>query len=188
MNAFHAHLAERGLTSERVWISEESELVYFPLWSPIGALVGYQRYTWNLPKIRSNAGKYFTWITEEYKPLGMWGLEYLSRPTSLAMPPDAVSQRVLVTEGIWDAIRCRQAGYNAVAVLTSTPSKQFVQWFRLVMQGKETIGILDNDENDAGKGLTKLCVTSIMCEHHKDIGEHTPNEARQWLRKQLSTL
>lgn len=186
---FHNHLVERGLSDVDVhyWLDWNNELVYFPLWSPTGVMVGYQKYTWRLPKIRSNAGKYFTWITESYKPLAFWGYDTLYRPNSPSMPADAVSQRVLVTEGIWDAIRCQQCGYNAVAVLTATPNKQFKQWFRMVMQGKEVIGILDKDENNAGAGLTKLCDSSIMCELHKDIGEHSPREAEQWLKSKIPT-
>jgi len=179
---FHNHLVERGLTDDiRCWIDWNTERIFFPMWSP-PILVGYQRYSWNEPKIRSNAGRYFTWITEEYKPLGMWGLAELNDSDRLGLRnPDLV----LVTEGIWDAIRCIQAGYNAVAILTATPSKEFVRWFRRIMQRKNIVGILDNDPNNAGLGLTKLCTSSIICERHKDIGEHSPEEAKKFLNERV---
>ena len=55
----------------------------------------------------------------------------------------------------------------------------------MVMQGKETVGILDNDLNQAGKGIDKLCLSSIMSEKHKDIGDHNEQEAREWLHSKL---
>lgn len=182
---FHDHLLKRGLTDEiRCWIDWNTERVFFPMWSP-PVLVGYQRYSWNEPKIRSNAGRYFTWITEEYKPLAIWGLTELDESDRLGLrDPDLV----LVCEGVWDAIRCIQCGYNAVAVLTATPAKEFVHWFRRIMQRKNLVGILDNDKNNAGLGLTKLCTSTIMCELHKDMGDHLPYEARNWLDLKLGGL
>lgn len=181
---FHNHLVVRGLTDDvRCWIDWNNEIVTFPLWHPGGWFVGYQKYSWNLPKLRSNEGKYYTWITEQYKPLGVWNLSSLSWANEGGVEN---SQRVLVTEGIWDAIRCIQCGYNAVAVLGATPNKEYVRWFRMVMQGKECIAILDNDgENRAGLGLTKLCQSSIMVEAHKDIGDYPFEEAQQWLDSKL---
>lgn len=181
---FRKHLEDRGFSdSIRVLhIDWDNEVVYFPLWSPL-TLVGYQRYEWKKAKKHGNEGRYFTWISKSYSPLALWGLDRLS---SLDECASEESQRVLVTEGIWDAIRCIQAGYNAVAILTATPNAQFVQWFKMVMQGRNAIAILDNDENGAGRGLAKLCVSSIMCERHKDIGEHSPDGAKQWLKDAIN--
>jgi len=184
MSEFIRHLAERGLSDEHFWIDEDSERIWFPLYS-VGSikLVGYQRYSWREGKLRDNGGRYWTWISDAYKPLACWGLSYLNWSDGFACRS---SQRVLVTEGIWDAIRCRRAGYNAVAVLTATPSKQFIAWFKLVMQGKELVGVLDNDENNTGLRLQSLCSSSIICEEHKDIGEYSTKEAKLWLSQMLN--
>ncbi len=181
--SFYNHLLDRGVReATQCWIDWNTERVWFPLWSVTGRLIGYQRYSWEAPKVRSNKGRYFTWITEEYKPLACWGMYQLSLLGRLSM---GHSQPILVTEGVFDALRCIQCGYPAVAILTATPSKQFVQWFTMLTQGRNTIGVLDNDESGAGKGLDKLCSSSIMCEWHKDIGDHNEQEAREWLNEML---
>ena len=181
---FYNHLKDRGVgVDTQCWIDWNSERVWFPLWSVNGRLIGYQRYSWQEEKVRSNRGKYFTWITEEYKPLACWGLSQLSLARRPAISP---SQPILVVEGIFDALRCVEAGYVALGVLGATPSKQFVSWFKMLLQGRNTIAILDNDENNAGCGLTKLCTSAIMCEWYKDMGDHNKHEAKRWLHDKIS--
>ena len=182
--AFMNHLRERGLSPEgrtasiQCWIDWNGEIVTFPLWSPVGSLIGYQRYIWNAPKLRRNQGRYYTWITEEYKPIAVWNVSCLMWR---GMPATSHCQPVLVTEGIWDAIRCIQCGYDAVATLTCTPTKQFVQWFKLLTQGRKTIAIMDNDENNAGLGLAEFTTSSILCEGYKDIGDMGFINAKRFL-------
>lgn len=186
---FYEHLRKRAVgDNTRCWIDWNGELVTFPIWTIDGKLIGYQRYDWRAPKVRSNKGRYFTWISEPYRgSASFYGMDQLS--WSLSRPKSAQydSQRILVVEGIFDALRCIQAGWPAIAVLTATPNKQFVQHFKFLMQAKNmcAIGILDNDEGGAGNGLRKLCRSSIMCEWHKDMGDHTDVEAQVWLNTVL---
>lgn len=177
---FYYHLRDRGVKANtQCWIDWNSERIWFPLWSVGGRLIGYQCYSWREKKIRSNKGKYFTWITEEYKPLACWGLSQLSLTRR---PRISHSQPILVVEGIFDALRCIEAGYVALAVLTATPARQFTQYLKMLLQGKNTIAILDNDESNAGLGIAKLCNRAIIVEKHKDMGDHSTQEAKQWLR------
>jgi hypothetical protein len=178
MTTFSQHLAERGYTPNlRAWVDYESETVTFPLYHP-GCLAGYQSYNWKQTKKRYNGGKYFTWISEAYKPLAF----YLIYPNCR----DSHSkQKLLVCEGIWDAVRCANAGYNTAAILTATPAPQFKWWFKHLYLGWETVAVLDNDENKAGQALAKLTDRAIMVEGKKDIGEYTQEEANEWLAKML---
>lgn len=182
---FPQHIQRRGAHTVRCWIDWATEIVTFPLWGINGSLLGYQRYSWNQPKKRSNIGKYFTWITEEYKPLAFWGMEYVTSKVSPCGLHSEVSQPpLLVCEGIFDAIRCIQCGFRACAILTATPSKQFVQWFNYLTYHQMTIAIKDND--GAKSGLDKLGNSGIItCEWHKDMGDHTVNEADEWLNESL---
>jgi len=181
---FIQHIRRRGADRVRSWIDWAGEVVTFPLWTANGKLVGYQRYVWNEPKRRSNIGKYFTWITEEYKPLAFWGMEYvLPNPAGCANHSTVSQKPLLVCEGIFDAIRCIQCGFRACAILTATPSRQFVHWFNQLTYHQLTISIKDND--GAESGLDKLAKYVIMSAWHKDMGDHTVDEADEWLHETL---
>lgn len=145
------HLRERGLRpSFKYWTALETQEVLFPLWMPgSGRLVGYQKYNWREAKTRSNAGKYFTWIIKEYKPLGIWGWEYAN-----------ISEPIFIVEGIWDAISIINCGYSALAILTATPALELTCWLKMNLCGRRTIAILDCDENKAGDGLVELAKES----------------------------
>jgi len=167
---FKLHLDKRGLNSDiKCWIDQENEIVTFPLWSPSGNLVGYQRYTWHNEKLRSNEGRYFTWIGETYRPYAVWGWEYYNRPGPL-----------FIAEGIWDAIRVVNAGYSCFATMTATPHKTFKNWLSLVTGNRERIALCDNDENNAGLSLAKLGHFWYIVPGH-DLNDLTPVEVKSFL-------
>jgi len=182
INPFLIHLYERGLFQTPVinyWADWDNEIVTFPLWTAGGGLVGYQRYTWHEEKKRANGGKYFTWITDLWKPCAFWGMEYALNWGGYKYK----SRSLLITEGVWDALRCLQQGYRACAILSATPNRQFTHWFRQLTHNQRVVAIKDNDLNNAGNGLDKLADVGYNVERHKDIGEHTPYEAHNWLYK-----
>lgn len=175
-NEFVKHLESRGLFDAPIpsWSADmETEALSFHFWSPAGTLVGYQSYYWRQPKLRSNEGRYFTWIGSAYRPLGLWGMEYiLSRK----------KEPLIITEGIWDAIRAIGAGYRACAILTATPNPTFKRWFTNITYGQDTVVVKDNDE--AGESLTVLGARSVSCPApYKDLGEMSPDEAFSFLGK-----
>src|SRR5690606_3733249 len=181
LKLFKSHLETRGLfdANPYVWVDWSSELVTFPLWSTNGILVGYQKYDWRAAKLRSNVGKYFTWIGDSHKPYGIWGMEYVLSSDRFATP-------LLITEGVWDAIRAIGAGYRACAILTATPHKSLVKWFRTITYGQLRISIRDNDgENKCGHGLDKLADLGYTVEGVKDLGEMSLAGARSWLGRTL---
>ena len=169
---FAKHLRKRGLTPEiRCWISWEEEIVRFPLWTlGNGKLLGYSRYNWKAPKLRSNAegGRYINKANSAYCML--WGLEHFY-----------ASETLFVVEGVWDAIRIINAGYAAVAALTATPSKGFVGYFKLITRGRPIIVLGDNDENGAGRKLGKL--GRLVIPPAEDMGAMTQDEANLFLKK-----
>lgn len=173
MDTFAVHCERRGLTSKlKCWRDDETEILTFPLWHS-DKLVGYQRYDWRAEKLRSNQGRYFTWITEEYRPLAVWGTEYLRQEPTL-----------FICEGIWDAVRILNSGRQAIATLTATPNRQFVAWFKREFGTFRKIGILDRDENKAGMGLVKLCDLWYNSPvGFKDMGEMSQEQASNFIER-----
>lgn len=170
---FAQHLTLRGLdesTGHR-FVNHESELVYFYLYSTHGSLIGYQRYGWQHEKIRGNKGRYFTWLTDEYRLMGIWGWHSVVES----------SGPIYIVEGIWDAIRIHNTGRPAIAMLTATPHKQTVQYLRWNTLGRKKVGLLDNDENKAGLALAKTCDLCYTVPVGKDMGDMTPEQAQQFL-------
>lgn len=177
-NPFRDHLRERGFYDARphAWIDGPTQLVTFPLWTPDGILVGYQKYDWRQPKLRSNLGRYFTWISPNHRPYGIWGTEYIVQRKD---------EPLFITEGIWDAIRVLGTGYRACAVLTATPNKQFRAWFDFITMGQNTIVLADNDDNNAGEALKKLGQTAHTVEGGKDMNSLSPAECRDFIKEIL---
>lgn len=158
-------------SSIRAWIDYESEIIRFPVWALNGALIGYQRYVWFAPKIRSNdsEGRYITKIREAHQKTAFWGLEYFDKTPKI----------LFVTEGIWDAIRCINAGYSCIAAFTATPSKQLKAYLRLLNPHRPIVVICDND--DAGKKLAKLGDFSFTPSTGKDMSDMSPEQAQEFL-------
>lgn len=172
MTPFEKHLEERGLSPKiRCWIDYNDEIVRFPLWTlGNGKLIGYCRYAWKAPKLRSNdsEGRYINKANEAYCML--WGLEHFYD-----------SETLFVTEGVWDAIRVINTGYAAVAALTATPSKAFMTHWKLLIGNRRVIVVCDSDA--AGAKLAKLGTEYYTVPPPaKDLNELTQERATEWLR------
>lgn len=174
--ALSKHLLERGVTKDTpCLIVEETELVYFFLYSVGGHMLGFQRYYWKGDKLKSNdlRGRYHTWISPQYRPLAFWGMEFVQ----------GRKEPLYITEGIFDALRIIQTGRLAAAMLTCSPSKEFVKHFRYLTMGRDVIAIKDNDgENKCSNGLDKLATRSYTIKGAKDIGELSVEDADEFLR------
>lgn len=193
---FMTHIIERGLITVthsytglpayswacNAFISWREEIITFPLWNAAGGMAGYQRYTWNAEKKRCNQGRYFTWITEGYKPLAFWGMEYALNWEK----KEWYSPSLIIVEGIFDAIRALDCGFRSCAILTSTPAKQFIQWFRMLTHNQHIIAIKDKpSEKEQKSRLDRLADVCYTCQWEKDLGDHSPNVADEWLHDTL---
>lgn len=156
------HLATRRLDTSKFqsWLSPEEHCITFPLWNISGQLVGYQRYRPGADKTRHNdprEGRYFTRVKDDR--VGVWGMEsWYDSPT------------LFVSEGIFDASALNWfCGMSSVAVTTSTPSKQVINWFWTVRQFRKVVVICDGDA--AGLKLRHLGHTYHVMPEGLDMGD-----------------
>lgn len=142
-----AHLKSRGMNYKlyRASYSYGANKVTFPLYNGVGDWVGYQAYrplaTGKKKKNDPRLGRYYTRL--KYDKLGCFGLECF----------DPTKRDVYIVEGIFKAATLHRLGYNALAVLTSTP-KHMRSWFRILGARYNLIAIGDND--NAGAKLVKI--------------------------------
>lgn len=177
LNDLLNHLRDRGVDpdSTDVIIDEETGIATFLLYNLSGQLVGYQRYNpTGDKKDRSSSltARYYTYVTKESEKsskIAVWGLQYLN-------PSD---KHVFVTEGIFDAIKVKNAGQPVIAVLSNNP-KPLKAW--LSAMSKKVIAILDND--GAGNALTKFSDYAVpVPEPYKDLGDMPQKEATTFIEK-----
>ena len=138
------HLISRGMDPSRypVFYDPEEGIITFLLFNGMGDLVGYQQYRPDQPsKQKKNdpkTGRYFTYLPKDTD--GVFGLDVLNH----------TDRTIYVVEGVFKAAVLHRLGFNAIAVLTSTP-KRLKPWFRILRQTWNLIAIGDPD--DAGKKL-----------------------------------
>ena len=141
------HLTSRGMDPSRYPISYDPEegIITFLLFNYNGAIVGYQQYRPDQPsKQKKNdpkTGRYFTYLPKDTD--GVFGLDVL----------DHTDRTIYIVEGVFKAAVLHRLGFNALAVLTSTP-KRLKPWFRILRPTWNLVAIGDND--DAGKKLVNI--------------------------------
>jgi hypothetical protein len=175
MTDFQQHLRERGLNEHiAAWVSQEEEIVRFPVWTIDGKLIGYQRYNWAAGKLRSNAihGRYITKVNPAYKEVAFWGAEFKD------LSPDII----FYTEGVWDAIRIINCGYTCYAIFTCSPSRQLKEHMSLLNRNRRQIMVGDNDDNKAGMRARGFAPEFFLCPK-SDPGAMTPEECKEWLHR-----
>jgi len=95
---------------------------------------------------------------------------------------------LFVVEGVFDAVKLHRQGMPAIAVLTSTPSKQMIAWLRSL--GRTIIAVLDNDT--AGQSSNILMTgADVVVEsplNRKDLGESTDSEVAYLVELVLSKI
>lgn len=170
-----SHLRDRGLDPKKtqVIIDKENNIATFLLYNLSGQIVGYQRYNPNGDKkdhTNSLAAKYFTWVTKESEKtakLAVWGTENI----------DPNDPNLFVTEGIFDAVKLKNAGHPVIAVLGNNP-KILKTWLPLL--NKQTIAVIDND--DAGRALASLTDKHFTTPApFKDLGEMSQEQVNKFL-------
>jgi len=154
------HLIDRhvDLDLHRPNLSESSAT--FMLYNLSGKIVGYQRYMpLNTDRARNDFnGRYYTYRMNQ--EIAIFGLEsYKANST------------VIITEGIFDAVRLTKRGCTALALLTNAPNSSMLNSISLLPN--RIVAIVDND--DGGKLFKKKIVqvanAIITCTHNKDLGE-----------------
>lgn len=149
INDIESHLRTRGVDPSQIKVimDKQNNMATFLLYNLSGQLIGYQRYNPNGNKKEHGdtlAAKYFTWVTKESpatSKLAVWGVENI----------DKNNPNLYVAEGIFDAVKLKNAGLPAIAVLTNNP-KLLKSWFTIL--NKHTVSITDND--DAGRKLGNI--------------------------------
>lgn len=170
MTDLKQHLIDRGMDPSLYPIAYDPEegIITFYLYNGIGHLVGYQQYRPDQPsKQKKNdpkSGRYFTYLPKDTD--GVFGWDVLN-------PKD---RTIFIVEGIFKAAVLHRLGYNAIAVLTSSP-KRLKPWFKILRQTWNLIAIGDND--DAGKKLVNIVKNGIQSP--TDLDEMSDEEIKSLL-------
>ena len=140
------------------------EVFIFYLYDFGGNLTGFQQYRpLGDKQYRRNprAGKYFTHITSGC--IGVWGLQYHYQ-----------SPIMVITEGVFKAVRFHNCGINAIALLSNNPTHLQQQLQLLSLQYK-LVAVIDPDT--AGLQLAKYAPNYIQ--PPKPVDELTDYEMEQ---------
>jgi hypothetical protein len=176
------HLKDRGvdLSKTHVYTDPKSNTATFPIQSPDGRMVGYQQYNPNANKKQRKGSdprdvKYFSYLSEEFKRNGVWGMETLG-----------MSNFMFVTEGVFDAIKIHNAGYSAIAVMGNAGTNELKAQMQFLPY---SIAILDNDENQAGNLLANMTDISFMTpDPYNDLGEMPQEEVNLFIQRIVKQL
>lgn len=134
----------------------ENEVLTVYLSNLSGQLAGFQQYRPNVKEKRCNhpsQARYFTYSRQGVT--ACWGLETL----------DPNKKTLYLVEGIFKASALHMLGYNALALLTSSP-KPMKSWLHTLPYN--LVGIGDNDH--AGSGIIRIAGKGFKLE--KDIDEY----------------
>lgn len=163
------HLQSRGMDTSlyQFGFDDEAREATFYLYNLSGKLVGYQRYSPDLDKKKNNDPKdcrYYTYLPAGTD--GVFGLDLLNKE----------DRTIYIVEGLFKAATLHRLGFNAVAVLTSTP-KRLKPWFRIMKATWNLVGIGDNDP--AGEKLVRMVGKGFTSP--KDLDEMTDQEVYELL-------
>lgn len=171
----HQHLVERHFIPElyrNIVLDDENQILTVYLNNLSGQFTGYQQYNPNstdkVTRTRDKA-RYFSHTTEG--SLAIWGLELL----------DPSQPVCFVVEGIFKASILHYLGYNAIAVLGSSP-KTALQQLKVLPYRLFAIG--DND--DAGLKLINMIGEGTRFE--KDLDEYSLPVIKASIHQILSTI
>lgn len=143
------HLVSRKMNPAlyNLILDEDERVVTFLLYNLSGKLVGYQQYRPDQTSKKELEPKNRRYFTHSIEPNGVFGLENLNEN----------DRTIYIVEGVFKAGTLHRLGYNAVAVLTSTP-KHLKAWFYIMSKTWNLVAIGDPDAagqklvNTVGKG------------------------------------
>jgi len=163
------HLQSRHFEIERyngVYVSDD--VACLTLWNLSGQMCGYQQYRPASGKEKRNnprEGRYYTSVhgRKNEKPIAIWGLESL----------DYRKDIIVITEGVFDAVRFHNYNIPAVALLSSS-YKPYKNW--LLSLGRK----IYKGEDESGSGLGPF--PNIECPE-KDFGECSIDQMDKIIRE-----
>ncbi len=164
-----AHLKERGMNPKLYSYSKSysASCVTFFLYNLTGQIVGYHQYRPLKTEKKVNnskTGRYFTFLPK--KTNGLFGIELL----------DYSKKNLYIVEGVFKAANLHRLGYNAIAVLTSSPAHH-TAFLKVLKQTFNVIAIGDND--GGGKLLVKAVGKGVLSP--VDIDEMEDKEIHNFL-------
>ena len=177
MSFIRQHLKERhlDLTRSRVLVDDSTDQAFFLCFNLLGQLIGVQKY--NPFGVKDGTGdpatdRYSPRFSEMHKYCHAWGFETFHYRDDV----------LFIAEGVFDAIRLHNLGLPAVATLTNAPSREFAAYLSLL--GRRIIGICDNDENEAGLRLLRVCPEYFITPApFKDLGEMPNNLVAEFVNR-----
>lgn len=147
MESLREHLIQRGMNPDLypICYDEDEKVITFWLHNGVGDIVGYQQYRPSVEEKKKKndpkSGRYFTYLKQDKD--GVFGWDVVNRD----------DRTIYIVEGVFKAAVLHRLGFNAIAVLTSTP-KRLKPWFRILRQTWNLVAIGDND--DAGRKLVNI--------------------------------
>lgn len=154
-------------------VDSSNELLTVYLHNLSGQLVGYQQYnplSNDKRTVNPKEARYFTYVTKGQT--GIWGLENL----------DPHKRICFVVEGIFKASILHLLGYNAIALLTSSPSKSMLN--QMFAMPYLFIGLGDPDK--AGEKLVRSIKRGFTTP--VDADEMSPRELYKLCMRELARL
>lgn len=152
------------------WVDEDEGVATFPLWNLSGQMVGFQQYRPSANKQKNNHprdSRYFTY--RKNNVVGVWGLESWK-----------LSNKLFITEGVFDACRLTARGYSAIAVLSNDLDSSTKEWLYCVRASRFVIAVCDNDA--AGRSLAKHGHVAHIVEEH-DLGDASDEYVSNLIKK-----
>lgn len=153
-------------------VDEAEGVATFYIWTPAGALAGFQQYRPGAEKSRKNdprESRYFTYRTKSV--VSVWGVE------SLHLSPGLL----FVTEGLFDACRLTARGASAVATIANDPNWDLRNLLQMLPGHK--VVVADNDK--AGRKLHKVGDSVEVVPTGKDLGDAPEEYVSELLARYL---
>lgn len=150
-------------------LDQENEIATFYLYNLSQKIVGYQKYNPNATSKKINneeTGRYYTYLPKGVD--GVFGLEQIN-------PND---RTIYIVEGVFKAVNLHRLGFNAIAVLTSSP-KRLKTWFRILKPTWNLVAIGDNDP--AGQKLVNIVKKGFLSP--TDIDEMPDEDIMKMLKE-----
>lgn len=161
------------LSSSSCIVDWDSEIVTFVLYSPTGKIAGTVQYNWKENKEGNNVGRYEHTIRLKAVP---FGFEF-KQNTKIAV----------ITEGIFDAIRCLEAGFDSYP-LFSTCNVPVIQAISLL--NYELCYLLDSDcKGIVGLRRNKHLIHSYaISDPDQDPNSMTPERIQELIHQRKPVL
>jgi DNA primase len=169
MTTLTQHLADRHLLVDNysAWLSDEEDVVVFPLYNLAGQMFGYHHYRRGEEKALNNdpyESRYFTRVREGY--VAYWGVESWT-----------YSNTLYVVEGLFDAARLHSVGLSALAVFCNNPVRLH-KW--LDNLARPVVAVCDGDK--AGIKMASNFNRYVLLPEGEDVSSLSDEAFKQLLK------